>query len=94
MAYARCGGRCEWYIFWDSAASASEGPGRESQSLAILHKNHRAKDPHFSYAQVRHMLQASDFSAIPGYASGDASLLTKCLSQFIGDVDEEFREAS
>ena len=93
MAYARYGRRCEWYIFWDSANSGNEESGREDQSLAIWHQDHRAEGPHFSYAQVREMLRASDFSAIPGRTSDDDSLLTKCLSEFLRDVDQEHREA-
>jgi hypothetical protein len=38
------------------------------------------------------MLKTGDFSRIPGFLESNRSLLRKCMTQFIHDVDEEYKD--
>ena len=79
MAYARYSRKCDWYVF----ATAKE-PGVEQ--LAIWHADHRAADPTFSLSAVKAMLDADDFSRIPGYSTPWHNELRIWLTEYVDDV--------
>jgi hypothetical protein len=95
MAYARYGLRCDWYIFWESTkadeerATAGSPKPKEEETLAIWLKDHRSVGPRFTYAQVRDMLESRDLSCIPGSDEASRTLLLKCMTEFVKDVDDE-----
>jgi hypothetical protein len=101
MAYLRYGPDSDWYVFWysDKAEAQQEArtgrrrPKNESR-LAVWHAEHRATGPLFRYPQVREMLDADDFSRIPGFEPSHQSLLKSALAEFARDVEDEFRAQS
>jgi hypothetical protein len=47
--------------------------------------------PSFTYAQVRSMLDADDFSRVPGFEPSHRDLIRGALSEFVSEVDAEYR---
>jgi hypothetical protein len=98
MAYLRYGLNSDWYVFWYSDKGESEqereGGGRqvprEETRVAVWHAAHRATGPILTYRQVRAMLEADDFSQIPGFESSHQALLRGALTEFVRDVDAEY----
>ena len=86
MAYARYSRDCEWYIFWVTEVAKR----REDERLAVWHVG-LSTGHEFSYPAVRDMIGRSDFSPIPGRKAHDDALLRLALSQFLADVDREWR---
>ena len=93
MAYTRFGSPSCWYIFWEARIDPPVA-SKEEEHLAVWHQDHTKDLPSFSYAQVRQMLSANDFSAIPGFGPEHVRLLHECLSQFVQDVDREYSAES
>jgi hypothetical protein len=96
VAYLRYGLNSQWYVFWYSDKAESELEERtgrpiprEETRLAVWHSAHRATGPIFTYAQVRTMLAADDFSAIPGFRSSDNDLLRDAFTEFVQEVDAD-----
>lgn len=94
MAYARYDKDCDWYIFWSSQETENlhNTQTKQSQLLAIWHKDHRADNPVFSYIEINEMLQSKEFSRIPGYTIESKVLIRECLNEFIRDVDTDFKD--
>jgi hypothetical protein len=86
VAYLRYDRKCEWYIFWNSPRAKA----KEQERVAVWHVDHRAGGPDFSYAEVREMLRADDFSRVPGFSQRDGELVRQALSEFVADVDGEY----
>ena len=98
MAYARYDRNSDWYIFWHSSSedleARSNAPrAKEEETLAVWHCDHRSEGPLFTYAEVRRMVESSDFSRIPGYTEAHRELISGCLSEFLQDVDANFGAA-
>ncbi len=101
MAYLRYGPDSDWYVFWYSDRAEEEQEERTARKtpkdearLAIWHSDHQATAPLFTYPQVRQMLDADDFSRIPGFEPSHQPLLRSALAEFARDVDDEFRAPS
>lgn len=94
MAYSRWGLNSDWYVFWEStkadasAAAAGHPKPKSEERLAIWHAK-TEETPSFTYAEVREMLTSGDFSRIPGFDESHRSLLARCMSEFIHDVDHD-----
>jgi hypothetical protein len=98
VAYLRYGPDSDWYVFWYSdkaEADEEERTGRRlpkaDTRLAIWHADHRAGGPIFTYSEVRLMLDANDFSRIPGFEPPYLAVLRSALADFVREVDDEFR---
>ena len=97
MAYLRYGPDSDWYVFWYSdkaEAEEEERTGRRRPKadtrLAVWHFEHQAAGPIFTWSEVRSMLDADDFSRIPGFQSSYQAVLRSALSDFVREVDDEF----
>lgn len=92
MAYARYDKKCDWYIFWELASSQERSAvdSRDSQQLAIWHKDFRFNCSSFSYIQVLQMLRSGDYSEIPGFSIEHQQMITDCLSEFVYDVGSDY----
>src|SRR5215831_16142956 len=98
MAYLRYGSDSDWHVFRYSDKAEAEEEARTGHKvpktdarLAIWHSDHRAVAPMFTYAQVRSMLDADDFSQVPGFEPSYRDLIRGALSEFVSDVDAEYR---
>ena len=96
MAYLRYGPDSDWYVFWYSSEAAAEEERtghrmpKNNTRLAIWHSDHQALGPIFTYSQVRSMLDAEDFSSIPGFKPSHQAVLRTALAAFVREVDDEF----
>jgi hypothetical protein len=89
VAYARYDHTCNWYIFWQSTRAdeerrqAGDPKPKAEEDLAIWLMDHRVAGPTFTYAEVREMLESSDFGRIPVLRKPIAvSSWNACLSSF------------
>jgi len=91
MAYLRYGPDSDWYVFWysDNSQAGSRLPKNETR-LAVWHSDDRETGPLFRYPQVREMLDADDFSRVPGFEPSHRALLRGALAEFARDVDDEY----
>jgi hypothetical protein len=97
VAYLRYGPDSDWYVFWYSDKAEDEDEERTGRKLAkydrrlaIWHSDHQTVGPIFTYSQVRSMLDADDFSRIPGFEASHQAILRGALAEFVRDVDDEF----
>jgi len=85
MAYMRWGSKSDWYVFWESSAAQT----KYDERLAIWHADQRSHQFIALYSEVRAMLDAGDFRAIPGFAEHYRASITEALAAFVEDVDRE-----
>jgi hypothetical protein len=98
VAYLRYGPDSDWYVFWYSDKAEAEHEERTGRKLpkaetrlAVWHSDRRAAGPVFTYSEVRSMLDADDFSQIPGFEAPHQKVLRGALAEFVREVDDEYQ---
>ena len=88
MSYIRWN-ESDFYAFWDSADS---GDTKETQAIALWHKDHKPREFSLSYKKCLSILESGNFQIIPGYNLEHEEIIKDVISRFIYEVnhDEEF----